>query len=122
MIASELISYEIPPLKITDNGDKALGWMEEFKVLTLPVIDSGKYVGIIEEKDILDRSNVMDDIRTYNINYKRPLAHKNQHFFEVCTSLGFQPKLASMFYALIFVGINFIPAYFLYRKKIFIKL
>jgi hypothetical protein len=36
--------------------------------------------------------------------------------------MGIAPKIASMAYALIFVGINFIPAYMLYRKKIFIKL
>lgn len=33
-----------------------------------------------------------------------------------------QPELASLLYALLFVCINFIPAYLLYRKKIFIKL
>jgi hypothetical protein len=36
--------------------------------------------------------------------------------------MGFAPKLASMLYALLFVCINFIPAYILYKKKIFIKL
>lgn len=35
---------------------------------------------------------------------------------------GVQPELASWLYALFFVGVNFIPAYILYRKKIFIKL
>ncbi|MBS1609094.1 MAG: DUF1624 domain-containing protein [Bacteroidetes bacterium] len=37
-------------------------------------------------------------------------------------SIGLQPELASLLYALSFVCINFIPAYILYRKKIFIKL
>lgn len=32
------------------------------------------------------------------------------------------PELASLLYALLFVGINFIPAYALYRRQIFIKL
>ena len=36
--------------------------------------------------------------------------------------LFFTPKLASMCYAIIYVFICFIPAYYLYRKKIFIKL
>jgi predicted acyltransferase len=36
--------------------------------------------------------------------------------------LGTAPKLASMLYALLFVGINALPIYWLYRKKIFIKL
>lgn len=46
----------------------------------------------------------------------------NAHFFLLLTSIGTAPKIASMLYALIFVGINFIPSYFLYQKKIFIKL
>ena len=35
---------------------------------------------------------------------------------------GMQPELASWIYALFFVAVNFVPAYILYRKKIFIKL
>lgn len=35
---------------------------------------------------------------------------------------GTKPELASWLYALFFVAINFVPAYILYRKKIFIKL
>lgn len=47
----------------------------------------------------------------------------NVHFLNLfSTSFGLGPEFVSMVYALIFVGINFIPAYILYRKKIFIKL
>ena len=42
MIASELISYDIPPLKLSDTGAKALDWMEEFKTSDIPVIDNNK--------------------------------------------------------------------------------
>jgi predicted acyltransferase len=38
------------------------------------------------------------------------------------TAAGVPPELASLLYALLFVGINFIPAYALYRRQIFIKL
>lgn len=37
------------------------------------------------------------------------------------TAAGLAPKLASCLYALTFVAINFIPAYLLYKRKIFIK-
>ncbi len=37
------------------------------------------------------------------------------------TSAGLPPKLASMMYAIIYMLIIYIPAYILYRKKIFIK-
>ena len=46
----------------------------------------------------------------------------NTHFFNTITARGVAPETASMLYALIYVGINFIPAWLLYRKKIFIKL
>lgn len=83
MIASQLITYEIPPLKLNDNGSRALDWMEEFKVTELPVIDNGKYLGLIEETQLLDRSNIDDKIGSYNLMFKKPFAHENQHVFEI---------------------------------------
>lgn len=46
----------------------------------------------------------------------------NEHFMSSITGFGLAPKLVSVFYAAIFVCINFSIAYFLYKKKIFIKL
>lgn len=83
MIASELISYDIPPLKLSDNGVKALDWMEEFKTTELPVIDGGKYIGLISESEILDRNDVEEAIADYNLAFSAPSAHENQHLFEV---------------------------------------
>jgi len=45
----------------------------------------------------------------------------NQLWMDSLTAIGVAPKLASLFYALIYVGIIFIPTYILYKKKIFIK-
>lgn len=46
----------------------------------------------------------------------------NMHFYHAITSMGVAPKVASMIYALLYVGFNFIPAWILYKRKIFIKL
>ncbi len=46
----------------------------------------------------------------------------NEHFCNFFTSRGAAPEFTSMIYAMIYVGILFIPAYFLYKRKIFIKL
>lgn len=46
----------------------------------------------------------------------------NEHFFLALTHAGVAPKIASVLYAFLFVCINFVTAYVLYRKKIFIKL
>jgi len=46
----------------------------------------------------------------------------NAHFLDLFTGIGLPVNLVSMLYAILFVMINFIPAYILYKKKIFIKL
>ena len=83
MIASELISYDIPPLKLSDTGVKALDWMEEFKTSELPVVDGNNYMGLISESEVLDRNNIDDSFKSYNHPFNKPFAHENQHLFEV---------------------------------------
>jgi len=46
----------------------------------------------------------------------------NQLFFQGATQIGFAPNVASMTFSLMYVGVNFIPAYILYQKNIFIKI
>ena len=46
----------------------------------------------------------------------------NEKFVQGLSNAGMDARLASLLYALLFVVINFIPAWLLYRKKIFIKL
>ncbi|MBA4168170.1 MAG: DUF1624 domain-containing protein, partial [Chitinophagaceae bacterium] len=46
----------------------------------------------------------------------------NEYTVQSMSHAGIDLRLASLIYALLFVCINFIPAYILYKKKIFIKL
>lgn len=46
----------------------------------------------------------------------------NEHVVNGLINASVTPNLASLLYALFFVSVNFLPAYFLYQKKIFIKL
>ena len=46
----------------------------------------------------------------------------NEKFLTGLTGAGADPRFASLLYALIFVAINYIPAWILYKKKIFIRL
>ena len=87
MIASELISYDIPPLKLSDTGSKALDWMEEFKVKDIPVVDDRTYLGIIEETDVLDRNDIDDKIADYNLSFRKPFVYQNQHIFDAVSQM-----------------------------------
>ena len=57
MLANDLITDEIPPLKITDTVSLALDWMEQFKVSHLAVVNNRELVGLISETDLLDFDN-----------------------------------------------------------------
>lgn len=54
MNAIDLISSEIPELTFSDNGVNALNLMDEYKVVHLPIIHNGIYLGLISESDILE--------------------------------------------------------------------
>tara|TARA_R110002072_G_scaffold274864_1_gene435837 strand:+ start:992 stop:1651 length:660 start_codon:yes stop_codon:yes gene_type:complete len=54
MLARELISKVVPPLKPNDEVARALAWMDEFKVSHLPVVDGREFLGLISEDNILD--------------------------------------------------------------------
>ena len=54
MIARELIIDHVPPIKPFEPMEKALLWMDEFRVSHLPVVDKNKYYGLVSESMIYD--------------------------------------------------------------------
>jgi predicted acyltransferase len=46
----------------------------------------------------------------------------NSIFVNTLVDTGVYPKVASLLYAIVYVIIIYIPAYYLFKKKIFIKL
>ena len=88
MRAFELITDEIPPLIHTDSGEKALNWMDEFKVTHLAVLKNGAFVGVVSESAILDRlvlSDVLDELFDH---LPRPYVNKNTHIYDVLAMMS----------------------------------
>jgi acetoin utilization protein AcuB len=88
MTAAELITEEIPPLLHTDNGDKALVWMDEFKVSHLPVLKNGNYVGIISESALMDMEDLDISLDKLFQHLPRPYVFKNAHIYEVLARIS----------------------------------
>lgn len=65
---------------------------------------------------------VLADILSLIFYNESILGGLNNQFLAAMTGVGLSIKFASMCYAILFVAINFIPAYILFRKRIFIKL
>lgn len=83
MKASDLISDYIPPLLHTDSGDKALRWMDEFRVSHLPVIKQNNFVGIVSESDILDKTDTSKSLDELFDVLPRPYVYENQHLYDM---------------------------------------
>jgi acetoin utilization protein AcuB len=83
MLAEELISDTIPPLKPSDSGIKALHWMDEFRVAHLPIVHQGEFLGLISDADILDLNTPEQELSKHQLSLIRPFVYKHQHVYDV---------------------------------------
>jgi acetoin utilization protein AcuB len=88
MRAFDLITDEIPPLVHTDNGDKALSWMDEFKVSHLPGLKNGNFVGVVSESDILDHLSLENSLDVLFQHLPRPFVFQGAHIYEVLAKMS----------------------------------
>lgn len=83
MLAGDLITDEIPPLKITDSVEIALDWMEQFKVSHLAVVNNRELIGVVSETDLLDYERPDEQINVTKLHLSRPAIHHYQHAYDV---------------------------------------
>lgn len=83
MIALELINHMIPPLKPSDDGHKAIVWMEELRMNQLPVIEKGKFLGFITEEIILEENDSKQPVNEYFLEGEQCFVSEQQHFYDV---------------------------------------
>jgi CBS domain-containing protein len=83
MLAKDLITDEIPPLKVCDTGLMVINWMDEFKVSHLPIVDKNEYLGLISDTEILDFNITDDKIGKCKLSLIRPFVFEGQHIYEV---------------------------------------
>jgi CBS domain-containing protein len=82
-LAKDLISDDIPPLKTSDTGMKALAWMDEFHVTHLPIVNHTEFLGLISENDVLDLNNPHEPIGAHSLALNNPFVRESQHFYDV---------------------------------------
>src|SRR3954470_12174012 len=83
MLAKDLITDEIPPLKTSDTGLMAINWMDEFKVSQLPIVQKLEYLGLISDTDILDMNITDNELGQNKLSLMRPFVFEKQHIYEV---------------------------------------
>lgn len=88
MVAKDMISDVIPPLKTSDTGITALNWMDIFKVSHLPIVNDKEFLGLISESDIYDLNMPEEPLGNHQLSLLRPYVNEGQHVFEVMEVLS----------------------------------
>jgi acetoin utilization protein AcuB len=82
MTANDLITDDIPPLRIDDTAEKALRWMDEFRVSNLAVVNGTEFVGIISDTILLDFNDPDAPIGSQRLSLVRPVLQGTQHVYD----------------------------------------
>lgn len=93
MEAIKLISDVVPSLRVTDLGQKALNWMDVFKVVHLPVVNEHEYLGLVSDKLIYDLNLAEQTFESQVGKLPMTFVRDNQHIFEVA-SIMYKLKLS----------------------------
>jgi acetoin utilization protein AcuB len=83
MLAKDLISDVIPSLRTSDSGQKALYWMDIFRISHLPIVNNIDFLGLISDKDIYDNNMAEEPIGNHNLSLFSPFVTLDQHIYEV---------------------------------------
>jgi CBS domain-containing protein len=83
MLAKDLITVFVPPLKSTDQAGTALAWLEEARASHAPVVNNEKYIGLLSEASILSMNIIDEPIENYKLSFSRPYVFSYQHFYDV---------------------------------------
>jgi len=87
MIAKNLLSQDIIPLRTSDTGKEALSVMNDFYVKHLPIDNNKQLLGLISEDEILEH-DVEEAVGSYNLSMSRPYARADNHISEVLKTLS----------------------------------
>ncbi len=88
MIAEELINHMIPPLKPSDDGHKAIVWMDEFRCNHLPVVEEGILLGFISEEIILECNDIEKRVGDFELVGKNAIVELDSHFYDILRVAG----------------------------------
>lgn len=82
MIASNLLSQSIVPLKTSDTGEEALSIMSDYYVKHLPIVNDKQLLGLLAEDDILN-NDIQEAVGSFRLSMSRPYVKNKDHIFEV---------------------------------------
>jgi acetoin utilization protein AcuB len=83
MLAKDLISDAVIPLKTSDPATIALGWMDDLRVSHLPIVNNEKFLGLVSDADIYDVNTPDEPLGSHSLSLIRPYVLCHQHLYDV---------------------------------------
>lgn len=87
MVAENLISTAVLPLRTSDTGKIALAAMEDFNVRHLPIVNDQQLLGVISEEDIIIH-NIKEPVGSYELSLTKASVKTTDHLYEVMRLLA----------------------------------
>ena len=87
MVAANLMTNGLVPLRTSDTGEEALSIMGDFFVKHLPIVNNKQLLGLISEEDILE-NNIDDAVGSFRLSSSKFYVRDDDHIYEVMRLLG----------------------------------
>jgi len=83
MLAHDLISDSIPPLRTSDTVQKVIDRMAEFRVYHLPIVNEKQILGLICEEDLVEITDYDIEIGNLSLSLRNYWVYEDQHVYDV---------------------------------------
>jgi CBS domain-containing protein len=91
MIAKDLISDIISPLKTSDTVETAISLMDELRVSHLPIVNNRAYLGLVSDIDLQDHiENIDTPLGNIKLSHAKPMIASLEHIFDVIKMINDQ--------------------------------
>ncbi len=83
MIAKDLVSSVVVPLKTSSTGLDALNWMDEYRVNHMPIVNNLDLLGLLSDEDVFAMSSYEEPIGSHPLSLRKPYVEEGQHLFDI---------------------------------------
>lgn len=83
MLASELLSNAMPPVRTSDTIQQVIDRMIEFRVRHLPIVNDEQFLGLISEDDLIEYPDYQTPVGSILLSLVNPYVIETQHIYDV---------------------------------------
>lgn len=88
MIAKDIYNDTIPALSVLDSADRAMYFMEFFRVSNLPIVNNQNYLGMVTDEVLMDLAKDQHLLKKCKIIKDSTFVYEDQHIYDVVLQMS----------------------------------